>query len=669
MTTSTELPRPIGFIDHAAARARAIQTAKPSPQAQSLLPESSDAVLSFDGGETVDLVDLLHIALVLGTTGSGKTTSVLLPALDGLIGRGFGGLIVDVKGSMAPAVRAIAARHGRVQDVVEIGPHETAQPVNLLAGRTATQATDLFRDLFMSHAAGDARNMSFHMTGLAQTADAWQMISARGREAGVPFSLRSLDRVLNDPAFASACFQAFRMQPDLSDEERDLIQRIEAAPAHVIPADMKRTEKSVWREQVTYYLSVLRTGMKLFLDVPGLATNFFAQDGVPLDPERLVYDEKKILLLRFSPDTGDAGAGIARHVLRSFYGAVFRRGLLLPEGEVAFLVADEFQDVISTNPADNLNDASFLAKVREFRCATLLGTQSAVALAQRARQGLQDVRTILGNANVRVFLYSDEPETLALAPDAETPLDELGPGQAVLVHYDAATRTHRHSTTGVDGMHEALRPVLAGIVPRPGRLAAEPAEVKEAEKEVQKALAALGAGITAAPLSVDDEIKIFEKLQKDVELWEQSARSTYSGAYGDAKARHARATWDLVHSSHMQGEAQSTWAMAKQLETGSPVRPPDLKQAVRLYRIAASGGHAPAMMRLAEIYEAGQGVPRNMGEAERLLHAAARTGDAEALIKLAQLYERTSRRRAAARYWREAAMVAQKKMQARAEKA
>ncbi len=75
------------------------------------------------------------------------------------------------------------------------------------------------------------------------------------------------------------------------------------------------------------------------------------------------------------------------------------------------------------------------------------------------------------------------------------------------------------------------------------------------------------------------------------------------------------------------------------------------------------------MMRLAEIYEAGQGVPRNMGEAERLLHAAARTGDAEALIKLAQLYERTSRRRAAARYWREAAMVAQKKMQARAEKA
>ena len=75
---------------------------------------------------------------------------------------------------------------------------------------------------------------------------------------------------------------------------------------------------------------------------------------------------------------------------------------------------------------------------------------------------------------------------------SETPLDELGPGQAVLVHYDAAARTHRHATTGVNQMHGALAPVLAGVghdrsdiaVPEPGE--------EDLERKSQNILAGLG---------------------------------------------------------------------------------------------------------------------------------------------------------------------------------
>ena len=100
--------------------------------------------------------------------------------------------------------------------------------------------------------------------------------------------------------------------------------------------------------------------------------------------ERWINDERRIVVLRFSPATGEAGAGIARLLLHDYYQAVYDRGLDLSEGQRTFLLADEFQDVISTDPTDPLNDAAFVAKVREFNCATLLGTQSAVALARRA---------------------------------------------------------------------------------------------------------------------------------------------------------------------------------------------------------------------------------------------------------------------------------------------
>ncbi len=472
----------IGFVQHKNASSTSNVPAQP-------LPSQKDAVLQFDGGECVALADLLHILLVLGTTGSGKTTSILLPALDSLVQGGSGGVIVDVKGGMAGAVRAIAARHGREADVLEIGPHEGAMPVDLLAGRTAAQVKDLFKALFMSHAVDDTHNMSFHVAGLAQAVDAWQMLSRRCQDCGIPFSLAAFDRILNEPEFALDVFMSFCEASGLTQAEQALARRISGAAAHVIPADSKTVTSKVWREQVTYSMGAIRTGLRLFLESPGLPDRFFAPGGVPLDMERWVYDERKIVVLRLSPVTGEAGAGLARHVLRQFYSAVYSRGLSMPDGQCTFLLADEFQDFISTDPADTFNDAAFLAKVREFKCAVLLGTQSAIALSQRASRGISDVKSILGNCNVRIFLYSDEPETCSLAPETETPLDDLGPGQCVLVHYCAADRTHRHSTTGVNGMHSRLAPVLAGAVRSLDSLALPALDAEDKELRRQNRLA------------------------------------------------------------------------------------------------------------------------------------------------------------------------------------
>jgi len=71
----------------------------------------------------VPLNDFKH-ALFIGRTGSGKTSGAVYPLIDSRMSAGHGMLIFDEKGKEHKAVKVFAHRHGRLNDVLEIGkPH------------------------------------------------------------------------------------------------------------------------------------------------------------------------------------------------------------------------------------------------------------------------------------------------------------------------------------------------------------------------------------------------------------------------------------------------------------------------------------------------------------------------------------------------------------------
>lgn len=476
----------IGFVDWTRREERRMPAA-PAPAS-----ETADAVLRFDGGETVSRLDASHNVLVLGTTGSGKTASIVAPALDALCGAGFGGVVIDSKGSLTPIVHAIAAKHGREADIIEAGPYEDCVPVNLLAGRTAGEARDILEPLLLGYCSSDREGTFWHRTGLQQFMDAYAIAHDLCRKNDLPFGLHMPARMLQEPQYALNVFNRWKasLAPDDS-AGHELLRRIEASSAHIIPKTAKSLEARVWQEQTTYYASAVRTGLGILQQTPGVMSRFFAPDGAPFNAERMVFDEGRIVVLRLAPDSGEAGAGLARILLREFYGAVFRRGLEQPAGRYVFCIADEWQDYVSTSPLDALNDAAFLAKCREYRCIFIGGTQSAVALSQRAAHGLDDVRAIAANVNCRIFLYGDDPETQRLAGSAaeDVRLHELTLGECLLVRYDAGARRHASSITSANGMHAALAPVLASAVRRRNVLAAAGPDDAERERELQDRLA------------------------------------------------------------------------------------------------------------------------------------------------------------------------------------
>ena len=97
------------------------------------------------GEKIVIPLDFRH-ASCSGSTGSGKSASVILPTLEDRIARGHTVLFFAYKGHEHRQVKAVARRHGRLEDVREFGkPHGT--PVNILASLSVKDARQCIIDL------------------------------------------------------------------------------------------------------------------------------------------------------------------------------------------------------------------------------------------------------------------------------------------------------------------------------------------------------------------------------------------------------------------------------------------------------------------------------------------------------------------------------------------
>ena len=174
--------------------------------------DTSGELLRFDDGLRVTFAEGCHNMLVTGTTGAGKTTSIILPAMDRLIGAGFGGVIVDVKGSLADSVRKLAARHGRLGDVVEFGPGPGARKINLFHGVDSFRFRDLLCSLLLDSANKDDRNIAFAMSGLRCLTHAYRMLHLLSRAQKLKLNFDILRRLINDHYYALRVYQNFKKE-------------------------------------------------------------------------------------------------------------------------------------------------------------------------------------------------------------------------------------------------------------------------------------------------------------------------------------------------------------------------------------------------------------------------------------------------------------------------
>jgi hypothetical protein len=418
-------------------------------------------LFKFDAGPGITFGEATHHNLVTGTTGSGKTTSFILPALDNLIRKGFPGLIIDIKGNLTEKVRALAAIHQRDDDILELGVESTAFPVNFLAGYDEAGIYALYRSMTLKSVT-EGHNMAWYLAGVRVAAELTQMCCYLAkREACFTPTLSMISELLTDYPLCAEIFKYFK-QTATGEDENILLKQIETDSFHPCKwsnkkSDMPRDydEQTEWRTHHT------RNALLLYPKTPGVDRGFCDPKGGVLEIGNWIYDEKRIVILRFGPQSGCVGEDLSRYCMEIFYQAVFARGLELPSGQFTFLVADEFQDFVDFKPINPLNDNAFTAKSREFNNILIFGTQSLSAMLARAEKK-ENVESFVNNCNNRIFLYSDDPWTQKVVNRHEgIMLTQLGPGKAAVVKFNQNLRSHEHGLESLQQAYDACQAKLA----------------------------------------------------------------------------------------------------------------------------------------------------------------------------------------------------------------
>ena len=512
-------------------------------------PPRKGQFLNFDSGQGITCAEGCHNNIVLGSTGSGKTSSVILPASAALLAEGFAGLVIDIKGNFSGQLRSLAKQCGRESDIVEFGSFTSAMRGNILEGLSQEEVYEFLRILAVSQWGEDSRNMEWCLKGVRLAADCWELLGyLREKYPQLPTGITALEKMLNDYSFAARLFKQFMAKVHTKSDRRHkrFAARITSEEFHVLAYDAKKKGTS-FAEQATWRLQGIRAGIAQFLEAPGVAANFAATDGTGINLEKLVYDERKVVLLRFNVEAGAVGGWLARYVAERFYKAVYARGLRLAPDEYTFFIADEFQDFINLSPRNRLNDNAFTAKAREFRVIQIIGTQSISALASRGAS-LGAVLEYVNNFNNRIVMYCDDPATQVMTErhDPDTALNKLGPGECLAIRFNLDTRRHEHSRERLQKAHDDIQAELRRVetacavtdmtLALRGEVAGQqPAPPEYEGEEMEDILDGLEAELQA---TTQEEVKQTEHSKRREKLWE-------NGKDENANARR----WDKTQTT------------------------------------------------------------------------------------------------------------------------
>lgn len=421
-----------------------------------------ETVLRYDSGRFVSFTDAFHMA-VLGMTGSGKTSSAILPVCVSFIAAGHPVLVVDIKNNFGAKVRGAAKKADREKDVVEYGNLPCAARLNILSGMSAAMVLEYLKTLVLI-CVGSTYNMEWHLKGVCQAVDCYKLLRwlARYDQAYTP-TLALLCEMICDYKMSSNLYDFFKKNIFNKDNEEEsrFVAEVESNYFHVMNQGKGNSGggsggssmSSTKSEQMNYALQVVRNALKQILEVPGIKEHFCVAGAPGID---MAADIKanKIVIVRFSVDSGGVGAMLARGIVSAAYQALFQIGITLERR--CLICIDEFQEMADLS-SGRFSDRSAASQLREFNATLLVATQSISALA--ARSDILSADNFISNMSQIVLFHSSDPMTNALAkrydPNADLVLQKEG--QAFVKSYNAETRTH---DWGTETLQEAYKSTL-----------------------------------------------------------------------------------------------------------------------------------------------------------------------------------------------------------------
>ena len=340
--------------------------------------------------------ELVQHMLIIGSTGSGKTT-LITGAIQQLLTQRIGLLILDAKQEgLAEGITKLAAQLGRSEELAILGP-------------SGTHALDLFGSL---RSYEDVETVTQWLMTSADTINDsnpyWRNTTSGMISAALTFLVQQKNRVHFNKAieFMRAWFlslegsDSFRRAKEIIERAKRRGTKTASCPQLLGALDYA----DVWRVLDMRTRSNLQSCLLLVLRplLSSSAARSFDTSGRPIFQPAQVATQSKICIVGANSLTEpDLARFLMRLARRQFFDAVQSRGP--GEHSLCGMVADELPLIIEREDTDQLST------IRSRKCFVLAATQGLASLDERV--GLRGRCAILLNFNSLVFMRTREQET------------------------------------------------------------------------------------------------------------------------------------------------------------------------------------------------------------------------------------------------------------------
>lgn len=357
--------------------------------------------------------------LVLGETGSGKSTSVILPSIQSFIQNDCPGLILDIKADLYSSIHAIATQHNKLDNLVFVGVHDFCESINILASiKTIEQLKNILTSI--KPYTSDQNSYWFY-SGLMDvldvvTIDQWYTDKILKEE--YKFDFRVINSYINEPRKTKIIVDKAKSDSDFAPSEIvNLIEKVIREPFSLYPknddemngADV--TQQKMWRSgQISTILTEL------------IKEPFYSKLLNRENPKSLhdyIYKDGKMLILTVPLEHESTGYLVSKLMREVYFKAVCQNEIddldtykIGPKfNRYTVLVIDEYQFYLNTEQQNGvITDDNWLSISRGYANINLFATQSISSMYSKS-QNTYAVNTIVQNFANKFFLKTGDPAT------------------------------------------------------------------------------------------------------------------------------------------------------------------------------------------------------------------------------------------------------------------
>ena len=389
----------------------------------------NETLYECDSGRRISLDVGTRSVLIIGGTGSGKTRSVVLPMISNLIKNNLSGTIIDVKGNLRSQVRAIAAEHNRLEDVIEFGSHPSANKTNFISELDEYEVKELMNSFALENVSHD-HNAHFFLHGAKIFYDIYKVLNDISKiHPDCHFSLQfkptleKIYEIANNLQLARGLWTFYTTSLSIMLQEckaegkepsqhlidaETFVNQVKSDNFHVFKEQSSEFNNTYY-EQLSFAINHINSSFNSLKVTHNLLSNFSStsNNSIPFDFDKLIYQDNKIILIHFAIDSGTAGNILSKSIKEKFYQSIIKNGLNYQKK--TFMIADEFQHIIDVSNKKRLNDMDFFSISREYNNINVVATQSISSL--KSKGDSNSISSLIANCITKIILQCSDEQT------------------------------------------------------------------------------------------------------------------------------------------------------------------------------------------------------------------------------------------------------------------